>query len=132
MLTQTHRIHRHSALARVLALGAVALLGASGCEGSGVSGPEPTATASLALEAASDCSLVALGDDQTCRDDQTWREVAEATCAQDGLVLSALGFAHACGPDRFQAAEFSCCPAPDRVEDVSQPAVRAAASPRQP
>ncbi len=119
MLTQTHRIHRRGALARVLAVGAVALLGAAGCEGSGVGGPSSTATASMALEGGAECSLVALGDDQTCRDDLTWRAVAEATCAQDGLQLAAIGFAHACGPDRFQAAELSCCAPAEATEGAS-------------
>lgn len=119
MLTQIHRIHRYGGLARGLALGAVALLGAAGCEGSGVSARSATSTAAMAstaIEGDAECTLLALGDDQTCRDDLTWRSVAEATCAQDGLELAALGFAHACGPDRFQAAEFSCCPAVEPTE----------------
>jgi hypothetical protein len=116
MESQAKRIYRSRRLACALALGVVGGLAAAGCEGGGVSGPQPTSTASMALEGGAECSAVALGDDQTCRDDLTWRAVAEATCAQDGLELAALGFAHACGPDRFQAVEFSCCPAAEPTE----------------
>jgi hypothetical protein len=112
MNSQAYRLRFFARLARVLALGAAGSAALVACEGSGVSGPAPTSTASMALVVEDGCSQFALGDDQTCRDDLTWREVAEATCAQDDLALSSLGFAHPCGPDRFQAVEFSCCPAP--------------------
>ncbi|MCB9729554.1 MAG: hypothetical protein H6744_09985 [Deltaproteobacteria bacterium] len=128
---------RTSKLSAMLAA-ALGLAGLQACEGGAVQAATDRSTAALALEGQG-CVDVALGDDQTCRDDLAWRQVAEATCAEDGLELADLGFAHPCGEDRFQAAEFSCCAPAAPVAPVERerprprryaPAAESARSPR--